>query len=46
MLTELRYQAKINAISYKSREKNILQILPIFIFIFLKKKQKQQAIWK
>jgi hypothetical protein len=41
MLTELRYQVKIHTLSDKPREKNILQIFPIFFL-----KQKQQAIWK
>jgi hypothetical protein len=34
MLTELRYHAKIHAISNKPREKKILQILPLFFFFF------------
>jgi hypothetical protein len=34
MLTELRYQVKTHTISKKPREKNILQILPIFFFFF------------
>jgi len=39
MQTELRYQARMHAISNKPREKNILQILPFF-FLLLKKKKK------
>jgi hypothetical protein len=49
MYTELRYQARIHAISNKPREKKILQILPKFYFIlFLLKNQNNQkhAIWK
>jgi hypothetical protein len=42
MLTELRYQANINAISNKPREKKyILQILPIFLLLLLNKNNKQ-----
>jgi hypothetical protein len=40
MLTELRYRAKIHAISNKPREKNILQILPIFFFLLLNKNKQ------
>jgi hypothetical protein len=41
MHKELRYQVKTHAISDMPREKNILQILPIFIFF-----NKNNAIWK
>jgi hypothetical protein len=43
MLTELRYQANINAISKKPREKKYPANSLHFFFII---KQKQQAIWK
>jgi hypothetical protein len=42
MLTELRYQAKVHAISNKPREKKILQILPIFFFFLYFIKQKKR----
>jgi hypothetical protein len=53
MLTELRYQAKINAISNKPREKKYPANSPhIYLFIYyyyyyLKKRtQTKHAIWK
>jgi hypothetical protein len=41
MITELRYQAKINAISNKPRDKNILQTLPFFFYYYYLKKRTQ-----
>jgi hypothetical protein len=37
---ELRYQEKIHAIIWYTKRKNILQILPNFLFIFLLKKMQ------
>jgi hypothetical protein len=39
MLTELRYQVKIHTLSNRPREKKILQILPKYIYIFIKQKE-------